>query len=536
MSVDKPIIVIGGGPAGACASALLARMGPDVVLLERERFPRAHVGESLLPGSMPILESLGVMDEVREAGFTVKPGATMIWGTEREPWSWYFRETHETYPHSYQVWRPEFDAILLNNARRSGVDVREGWQVTRVVFDEEGSATAVRCRAADGSGGEVELPACYVVDASGQSGVLARQLGLRDWDEFFRNLAVYGYYKGGERLPEPDAGNILIESQLDGWLWNIPLGGPLREGWASVGAVVDAEAGQRGIREQGARGFLERQIAAAPYLAEMLAGAEMVSEPEVVRDWSYRSRSLSGPGYVLVGDAGCFIDPLFSSGVHLALTYAALAAVVVASALEDPTIAVPAGKMYEQMYYREYGHFRELARLFYSSNRTSESYFWEARRLLDDDPLLTPRQSFIQLVAGQPARGYERAVLSKGLLPSAFGASVEAVESERKRRRETGLPEGARLRLAEGVRLQRQPVLEGDRFVWGVGLVTDAHPEGIPCSGLVSQLLSGLDGGSTASEAMASLCEGMEADVAVEAERAARQALELLYVDGAITA
>ena len=531
MSVNEPIVVIGGGPAGACASALLARMGLDVVLLERERFPRAHVGESLLPGSMPILESLGVMDEVREAGFTVKPGATMIWGTEREPWSWYFRETHETYPHSYQVWRPEFDAILLNNARRSGVDAREGRQVTRVVFDEGGSVVAVRCRAADGLGNEVELPACYVVDASGQSGVLARQLGLREWDEFFRNLAVYGYYKGGGRLPEPDAGNILIESQRDGWLWHIPL----RDGWASVGAVVDADVGQRGIREMGARSFLERQIAAAPYLAEMLKGAQPVPVPEVVRDWSYRCRSLSGPGYVLVGDAGCFIDPLFSSGVHLALTYAALAAVVVASALEDPTIAGPAGRMYEQMYYREYGHFRELARLFYSSNRTSESYFWEARRLLDDDPLLTPRQSFIQLVAGQPARGYERAVLSKGLLPAAFGDSVEAVESERKRRRETGLPEGARLRLADGVRLQRQPVLEDDRFVWGVGLVTDSHPEGIPCSGLVSHLLSGLDGKGTAADAIASLCEGIEPGMAAEAAEAGMQALELLYVDGAIT-
>ena len=531
MSVNDSIVVIGGGPAGACASALLARMGLDVVLLERERFPRAHVGESLLPGSIPILESLGVMDEVCKAGFTVKPGATMIWGTEREPWSWYFSETHASNPHSYQVWRPEFDSILLNNARRSGVDVREGWQATQVMIDVNGVASAVRCRPVDGSFDLVELSARFVVDASGQSGVLARQLELREWDDFFRNLAVYGYYKGGERLPEPDGGNILIESQADGWLWHIPL----RDGWASVGAVVDAETGQRGIREMGQRRFLERQIAAAPYLAGMLECAKMVSGPEVVRDWSYRCKSLSGPGYILVGDAGCFVDPLFSSGVHLALTYGALAAVVVASALEDPTIAVPAGKMYEQMYYREYGHFRELARLFYSSNRTADSYFWEARRLLEDDPLMTPRQSFIQLVAGQPVRGYERAVLSKGLLPSAFGESVTAVESERRRRRKQGLPTGAPLRLADGVRLQRQPVLADDRFVWGVGLVTDAHPEGIPCSGLVSQLLSRLAGEGTAAAAIESLCEGMEPGTARQAEQAAMQALELLYVDGAIT-
>ena len=531
MLVNESIVVIGGGPAGACASALLARMGFDVILLERERFPRAHVGESLLPSSIPILESLGVMDEVRAAGFTVKPGATMVWGTSREPWSWYFRETHASNTHSYQVWRPEFDAILLNNARRSGVDVREGWQATRVVFGADGAPVAVRCRSADGASDEVELPARFVVDASGQSGLLSRQLELREWDDFFRNLAVFGYYKGGKRLPPPDEGNILIESQANGWLWHIPL----REGWASVGAVVDADAGQRGIRELGPRRFLESQISDAPYIADMLDSAIMVSGPEVVRDWSYRSRSLSGPGYILVGDAGCFIDPLFSSGVHLALTYATLAAVVVASALEDPTIALPAGKMYELMYYREYGHFRELARLFYSSNRTTDSYFWEARRLLDDDPSLTPRQSFIQLVAGQPARGYERAVLSKGLLPSAFGDSVSAIESERQRRREEGLPLGAPLRLADGVRLQRQPVLADDRFVWGVGLVTDAHPEGVPCSALVSHLLSCLDGSGTASDAIASLCKGMEPSMAVQAERASTQTLELLYVDGAIT-
>ncbi len=531
-----PIIVIGGGPAGSCAAALLARRGWPVVLLERERFPRAHVGESLLPASIPILNDLGVLEEVRRAGFIVKRGATMVWGRDRRPWSWHFSETNASNPTSYQVWRSEFDAILLNNARRLGVDVREGWPAIGVARDAAGTAVAVRCRPANGlaggsDGGVIELPARYVVDASGQGGLLSRQLGLRQWDDFFRNLAVCGYYQGGGRLPSPDEGNILIEAQPDGWLWHIPL----RDGWASVGAVVDAGTGQKGIRELGPRRFLESQIAAAPQLAGMLESARFASGPEVLRDWSYRCASLHGPGYIMAGDAACFIDPLFSSGVHLALTSGTMAAAAVASALEDASIAGPAGQAYQQLYYKEYGHFRELARLFYSSNRTADSYFWEARRLLDNDPSLTPRQSFIQAVAGQPPRGYERAVLSHGLAPAAFGESVAAVASERERRQRRGLPWDAPLRLADGVRLQRQPVLADDRFIWGVGLVTDGHPEGLPCSGLVAQLLTRLDGRRTAGDAIAALCEGIEQAAAQQVEQAAMRALEILYVDGAIT-
>ena len=523
MASQAPIIVIGGGPAGSCVSTLLARRGHPVVLLERERFPRAHIGESLLPASIPILRDLGALDAVRQAGFTVKRGATMVWGSNREPWSWHFSETNASNPTSYQVWRPEFDAILLDNARRAGVAVREGSAAASVVFDAGGQAVAVRCR-------DAELPARFVVDASGQGGLLSRQLGLRQWDGFFRNLAVYGYYRGGHRLPPPDDGNILIESQPDGWLWHIPL----RDGWASVGAVVDGETGQRGIRERGAQRFLEAQIAAAPRTAGMLQSARPVSGPEVVRDWSYRSGSLYGPGYILVGDAGGFIDPLFSSGVHLALTSATLAAAAVVSTLADPGMADPVGQVYQQLYYKEYGHFRELARLFYSSNRTADSYFWAARRLLDNDPALTPRQSFIQAVAGQPPYGYERAALSRGLAPAAFSDSVAAVEAERRQRRARGIAPDTRLRLADGVRLQRQPVLADGEFVWGCGLVTDGHPEGLPCSALVAGALNRLDGVATVSEVIAGLCRGLAPAPAERLERAAMQALEILYADGAV--
>ena len=539
--MGDPIVVIGGGPGGSCASTLLARRGHPVVLLERERFPRPHVGESLLPASIPILSDLGVLDEIERAGFIRKRGATMVWGTDPNPWSWYFSETNVSNPHSYQVWRPEFDAILLHNAGRNGVDVREGFRVTGIEFDANGLAAGVRVVPTDGSQPETLLPARYVIDASGQGGLLARQLGMRQWDDFFRNLAVYGYFHGGDQLPPPDEGNIFIESQFGGWLWNIPL----RNGWSSVGAVVDSTTGQEAIRSIGARKFLTSQIAQAPHMAKLLRNAELLGDPEVLRDWSYRCESLSGPGYILVGDAGCFIDPLFSSGVHLALTSATLGAAAVTSAIRDPSMAGPVGTVYQQLYYKEYGHFREMARLFYSSNRTSDSYFWEARRLLDDDASLTPRQSFIQAVAGQPPRGYERAVLSRGLAPAVFGESVAAVESGRagrsawwdERWRAVGT-EGmlaARPILANGVRVQRQPVLADGEFEWGYGLVTDGHPEGLPCSAVVARLVAQLDGETTVGDAVSALCRGLAEDAASQLAGMALQALQLLYIDGAVT-
>ena len=130
------VVVIGGGPGGSTTATMLARKGWQVLLLERERFPRDHIGESLLPASMPVLEELGVLPAVQEAGFLRKWGATMVWGTDKTPWSWYFRETNQRYPHAYQVWRPQFDQLLLDNSRAHGVEVREGHQVVDVLFED----------------------------------------------------------------------------------------------------------------------------------------------------------------------------------------------------------------------------------------------------------------------------------------------------------------------------------------------------------------------------------------------------------------
>src|SRR5215471_17281604 len=381
--ITADVVVIGGGPGGSTTATMLARQGWQVLLLERERFPRDHIGESLLPASIPVLEELGVLPAVQQAGFVPKLGATMVWGTEKTPWSWYFRETNQKYPHSYQVWRPLFDQLLLDNSRTHGVDVREGHQVVDVLFDA-GRAVGVRYKA---NGTDGTARARFVVDASGQGALLGRKLQLRRWDAFFQNLAVYAYFTGVRRLPAPDTTNIFIESYAHGWFWHIPL----HTGWTSVGAVVDSRTGQEGLHRSGPLPFLRDQIAQAPHTTEMLQDATLVSGPFVLRDWSYMSDEVVGDGYILVGDAACFVDPLFSSGVHLALMAGVLAAAYVTTALKDPSMQEAAGRVYKELYYKEYDHFRSLAQLFYSSNGTTESYFWEARRLLRAEEHLSPR-------------------------------------------------------------------------------------------------------------------------------------------------
>ncbi len=548
------VVVIGGGPAGSSAATMLARQGWNVVLLERERFPRDHVGESLLPASIPILEELGVLPQVEAQGFLKKWGATMVWGREKEPWSWFFGETNRRYPHSYQVWRPTFDQLLLRNASASGVEVREGWRAVEVLLKSchvtmqagaEGRCVTLRC--VDASGLEQELSTRFVVDASGQNGLLGRQLDLRRWDESFRNLAVYSYYGGSERLPPPADTNIFIESYADGWVWTIPL----HTGHASVGVVVDQQVGEEGVQALGLERFLDEQLAQAPHTAGMLSNAERVSGPFIVKDWSYVCDRIAGEGYVLAGDAACFIDPLFSSGVHLALMSGVLAAAYTTTALRDPEMGPPAAQVYQELYMKEYHHFREMVRLFYSSNRSVESYFWEARRILEGDDGeasgLSARASFIQAVAGQPPQGYERMVLERGAAPTNFAESVRGVEEERARRQEqiekylqteSGQPPailGATPRLQNGARVERKPVASGGTFEWGYVLITEGHPEGLPCSDLVARLVGMLDGKVDLSRLLHTLAADADPSQHQQLLAGVISTVKILYVDGTIS-
>ena len=415
------IAVIGGGPAGSTIAALLAQRGFEVQLFEATRFPRPHIGESLLPATIEALELSGAAEKVRSAGFTVKNGATMAWGKDHELWTWYFRETNKKQPHAYQVNRDEFDQILLQHANDCGAQVREDTRVDSVCF-EGTDAIGVEIE------GEIQ-PASYVIDATGQHSLVARQQDAKSWDEDFRNLAVYRYYRGGTHMPDDARGNILVESVADGWLWKIPL----KDGVSSVGVVADRDSALRAIRAKSLESWFDDVLTSSDYTSSFLEHSQTVGPCTATRDWSYQANRFTGPRHCLIGDAACFIDPLFSTGVHLAIYSAVIGAALVSTTLNTPSLATLAAEAFEREYRQHYGHFRELARLFYGSNHSVDSYFWKARQITGEDQY-SPRAAFVRAVSGQTGSGYERTTLSHGVLPNSFLDELTTLETNRRER------------------------------------------------------------------------------------------------------
>jgi flavin-dependent dehydrogenase len=386
------VVVIGGGPAGAVAATRMADAGLTVVVLERERFPRYHIGESLLSATLPILDAVGATPLIEAHGFLRKPGGTFQWGRQAEPWSFWFREDPGGRPHAFQVVRAEFDELLLDNARAHGADVREEHSVTSV--DTSGPTPIVHARRADGR--ELRLAPRLLVDASGQSALIGRAQRLRRFNEFFKNLAIFGYFRGAERLPGELANHILSAAFCDGWFWYIPL----HDGTMSVGAVVDVRR-WRDVAEAEPEGTYRSLIARCPAIADRLRDATVVSPIRIIRDYSYDSTRFWGPGYLMAGDAACFIDPVFSTGVHLACMSGFLGARTATAIVREGADETEALTAYDTAYRGAFERYLRFLTFFYDHNADPDSYFWQARRILTHAPEeLDARTAFVRLMSG----------------------------------------------------------------------------------------------------------------------------------------
>ena len=399
MAEEADVVVVGGGPGGSTLATLVAMRGHHVVLLEKEKFPRYQIGESLLPSTVHgICRLTGVADELAKAGFTKKRGGTFRWGASPNPWTFAFsispKMTGET-SHAYQVERSKFDQILLDHARHTGVDVREQHTVSDVI-DDDGRIRGVSYTDAEGTARTIH--AKYVVDASGNKSRIYQRAGAtRQYSEFFRSLALFGYFEGGKRLPAPNSGNILSCAFDSGWFWYIPLSPTL----TSVGAVVRRELASKiqGDPEQA----LTALIAECPMISDHLRNAKLVTRGQygqirTRKDYSYANTEFWRPGMVLVGDAACFVDPVFSSGVHLATYSALLAARSINSVLAQEVDEDTAFREFEYRYRREYGVFYEFLVSFYDMHVDENSYFWSARKVTNSTS--SDLESFVSLVGG----------------------------------------------------------------------------------------------------------------------------------------
>jgi flavin-dependent dehydrogenase len=317
---EVDVAVIGGGPAGATVSTLLAQQGLRVSVFERERFPRFHIGESLIPETYWVLKRLNMLPKMQRSHFVKKYSVQFVnaAGKLSAPFYFWDNKPHEC-SQTWQVVRSEFDRMMLDNAREHGADVHEATRVLDVIFDGE-RAIGVRVEQENGSPHDVR--AQVVVDASGQIGLLQNRFRLRVWDPILNKGAVWTYWRGAYRDTGRDEGATMVlqTSDRSGWFWYIPL----HDDIVSVGIVAPA---RRMLRTRTPREEVYAQaVAQCPAVGDRVSGATRVTGYFVTKDYSYRATANAGDGWVMIGDAYAFLDPLYSSGVLLALRSGEMAA------------------------------------------------------------------------------------------------------------------------------------------------------------------------------------------------------------------
>ena len=319
--------MIGGGPAGSTTSTLIAQRGHRVGLFERERFPRFHIGESLIPETYWVLERLGMLPKMQRSPFVKKYSVQFVNASGKLSAPFYFwdNKPHEC-SQTWQVVRSEFDAMMLDHARENGVDAHEGVHVRDVLFEDD-RAVGVRIQDAKGTR---EVRARVVVDASGQAALLQNRFKLRIWDPVLNKGAIWTYWEGAYRDTGRDEGATMVLQTADksGWFWYIPL----HDNIVSVGVVAPFDDLFKGRRNH--EQTYQEEVDRCPAVKQRVSPGRRATGYFVTRDYSYRSTAVSGNGWVLVGDAFGFLDPLYSSGVLLALKSGELAADAIVEGLE----------------------------------------------------------------------------------------------------------------------------------------------------------------------------------------------------------
>lgn len=331
------VAIIGGGPAGSIAAALLARAGRHVIVLERDKFPRFHIGESLLPFSMQVFARLGLHEKFAKAGFMEKFGGEMYGACSSDGVKFYFEDGFRSQTdRSYQVTRAEFDKVLLDHASESGAEVREETGVDQVDFSDEGvTITLSRRDELPFVQGRAEarpsvIRARYVIDASGRNSVLGAKFKLRKNYPHLQKVSIFAHYDGMSRAEGRDGTLTRMVRALDRWFWVIPLTATR----TSVGVVLDGAVFKKsGLN---AEDFLQHAIEEQPLLTQTMHDAERVTPVRSAADFSYRSTRLTGDRWMLAGDAAGFIDPVFSSGVFLAVLAGEQAADVLHEVMDRP--------------------------------------------------------------------------------------------------------------------------------------------------------------------------------------------------------
>lgn len=405
MSAEKyDVIVIGGGPAGSSVANFLVRQGREVLLLEREKFPRFHVGESLLPAAWDLWDDLGVTEEIDNAGFVVKQGVNFAFGPDKNI-TLLTREFPEYFqrPYTYHVERAKFDEILLRKAESLGVDVREGWLVKDVIMEGDRAVGVV----AGPMGGEAQpFHASVIVDATGRDCIIGRKLGMHRDDTVLNKISYWTHIRGGYREILDSSCRTDIQTIDDGWIWYIPLADDI----VSVGPVLDTKK-IKSWPEKTPQDRFDRAISECECISKWMEGSTQIKPIQVVSNVSYLNEKFVGDGYILIGDASMFIDPVFSAGVTLAMRSAKFAAESIEHGLDAGDCCAENMTDYEVKFRKPVGRVFKLIHNWYDilERGDRDNIFFRSQRI----PLL--RERLIVMLSG----GYDRADMDELLAEAA---------------------------------------------------------------------------------------------------------------------